>query len=158
MPLMVTIQPWVIYYLVLNRWSRHFDFNLVCHRTPEKHFFSFLFRKKRPWAGFNFGTPTTNPDHTLALDCLAMAPLLIIWFLGHRGKGEGNDVTYRLPLKLFWMCDLFFIVLCFCVFSLFFFVQILFGFKRAGQLGQTHEAKKLTIRLNISKTVRPKIT
>ena len=35
----------------------------------------FLIQKKIPQAGFEPGTPTTNPEHTQALDRLAMAPL-----------------------------------------------------------------------------------
>ena len=35
----------------------------------------FLFRKKCPQAGFELGTPTTNPDHFNALDRSAKAQL-----------------------------------------------------------------------------------
>ena len=64
MPLMITIQPWVF---ITTCWSRQYDFNLVHHPTPEKQFF-FLFTKKRPQAGFEPRTSTTNPEHTHALD------------------------------------------------------------------------------------------
>ena len=43
-------------------------------KTPEKQFF-FLLRKKCPQAGFEPRTPTTNLEHTHALDRLAMASL-----------------------------------------------------------------------------------
>ena len=78
MPLMVTIQPWVFilsHSLVLSDVLNNpqYDFNLVHHPTPEKWIF-FLFRKKHPHVGFEPWIPTTNPEHTHALDRLAMAP------------------------------------------------------------------------------------
>ena len=49
------------------------DFNLVHHPTPEKLIFSYS--EKSPQAGFEPGTPTTNPEHKNALGRSAMAPL-----------------------------------------------------------------------------------
>ena len=53
------------------------NLNLVHHPTPEKQIFSYS-EKKHPQAGFEPRTPTTNLEHTHALDCSAMAPM-IVW-------------------------------------------------------------------------------
>ena len=77
MPLMVTIQLWVLlpHVEVDNMTSTYFTIQL-----PKNKFF--LIQKKHPWAGFEPGSPIINPEHTHALDRLAMAPLVIpIYFV-----------------------------------------------------------------------------
>ena len=47
--------------------------------------------KKHPQAGFEPGTPTTNPEHAHALNRSAMAPLLL-----------SNRSKLRLIFYIFW--------------------------------------------------------